>query len=207
MTAAKTVTAAFSGGGSSSGKWVWSPVTPISQIEEGCCDEQTVVVEGKIVRKSGYPEAWKIYEFTDGTNITFVNFEDNVPDSAVILNTTVRIIGVVQESDWFTDIGVAGIQTQGTVPLQANATAADVNSGRKEDQFVVLEGKIQNQKHPSFPANWNVYHFTDNSGTTGVDFEDELQLQLYGHDQFWRCVDDVLRSELLSLRTTLLCPG
>ena len=177
MSAAKTVTATFTGGGSTSGEWIWDPVTPISQIENGCCDETTVVVEGKIVRKSAFPEEWKIYEFTDGTNITFVNFEDNVPDNAIILNTTVRIIGVVDQGDLLTDISVAGLQTQGAVPLQATTTAADVNSGREIGRFVVLEGKIKNQIFSSFPAEWNVYEFTDNTATTGVDFEDELQLR------------------------------
>lgn len=148
--------------------WVWDVTNTVSQINGRCCDDDVVVVEGQIGNKitgGGVPDSWNYYEFSDGTGTIPLDFEDEVPASAIPQNATVRVLGEPGENNNIHKIEVDALQILGTVSVQTNATAAGINSGSFEDVDVALIGRFG-----KLTQEWYLwFDFTDSTGTTTAD--------------------------------------
>jgi uncharacterized protein YdeI (BOF family) len=148
--------------------WVWEKTNTIAQIKNRCCDDQVVVVEGKIGNKivgGGIPDSWNYYEFSDGTGMIPLDFDDELPASAIPQNVTVRILGEPGENNNIHKIQVDALQTLGSVSVQTNATAAGINGGGFENNPVALIGRFGKLTNEWY--RW--FDFTDNTGTTTSD--------------------------------------
>ena len=147
--------------------WFWGPVTSVADANN--LDEQVVVLEGKVGTQTNV--SWNEWSFSDSTGTTTLDFEDWITSDGIPQNVTVRVIGEAENGK----IDVFGLQTQGTVTATADTTAAQINSGSKEDQNVVLQGQIgEKLDDPGYWESWMWYEFTDSSGTTKVDLENKL---------------------------------
>ena len=150
--------------------WVWQTSHSVLQINNGCCFDQVVVVEGQVGNLTN--PSWNEYDFSDGSGTITLDFEDQIPSSAIPQNVTVRIIGQVDDQNLIID--VYGLQTLGTVAVTANATAAGINAGNFDNQDVILEGQIGNLDTTTPGIWWNWFDFTDATDTTTVDLENDL---------------------------------
>jgi uncharacterized protein YdeI (BOF family) len=150
----------------SSNAWYWETTHTVQEAWNA--NEEVVVVEGEI-GDPVEPVAWNRYEFGDGSEfVLLVNFGDDVPAEAIPKNTTVRIVGEVENAE----IDVQGLETMGALALQPSATASGINSGSFLDQHVSLKGMIGNQQSGP-PDYWNYYDFKDSTGTTTADLPDQ----------------------------------
>jgi uncharacterized protein YdeI (BOF family) len=150
--------------------WFWQTNATVLQIQNECCNDNVVVVEGEIGDQTN--PTFNEYDFSDGTGTITLDFEDEIPAAAIPQNTTVRIIGKVDDQNPIID--VYGLQTQGTVDVQPNATAAGINAGNFEDQDVIIEGQIGDRESTEPGYSWKWYDFTDSTDTTTVDLENDL---------------------------------
>ena len=148
--------------------WVWEKTNTVAEVNGRCCDDQVVVVEGKVGDKivdGSIPASYNYYEFSDSTGTMTLDFEDEIPASAIPQNVTVRVLGEPGENNNVHKFEVDALQTLGAVSVQTNATAVGINSGSFEDQNVVLIGRFG-----KLTQEWYLwFDFTDNTGTTTAD--------------------------------------
>jgi uncharacterized protein (TIGR00156 family) len=82
------------------------PVTTVAQIKAQPVNNQSVVLQGQITQKIGDEE----YLFTDGSGMIVLDVDDDVPASAVPLNTPVKVFGKIDVEKGRVEIDVTGIQ-------------------------------------------------------------------------------------------------
>jgi uncharacterized protein (TIGR00156 family) len=82
------------------------PVATVAQIKAQPVNNQSVVLQGQITQKIGDEE----YLFTDGSGMIVLDVDDDVPASAVPLNTPVKVFGKVDVEKGRVEIDVTGIQ-------------------------------------------------------------------------------------------------
>ncbi|MCB0060081.1 MAG: NirD/YgiW/YdeI family stress tolerance protein, partial [Caldilineaceae bacterium] len=162
--------------------WFWGPTITVAQAFSGQFDDQIVVVEGQVGNQVD-PIPWNIFLFSDNTATIRANFEDNVPGAAIPRNSTVRLIGEIDQGE----LDVEGLQTMGTVPVQPDATAAQINNGWYDGQNVIAQGMIGDLVYEP----WNLFEFSDSTGTTKVDLQNDLTLQQIPRDRTIMVFGDV----------------
>ncbi len=150
--------------------WFWGPVVNTREVFLGDYDDRTVVVEGQIGERVD-PQAWNIYLFTgsddtSGDYVLRINLPDAMPTADVPRTATVRIIGEPNNAE----IDVFGLELMGETAVTASAAVNQINAGEFDDENVVVEGQIGELVDDLF----NIYRFSDATGTVDANFQDEL---------------------------------